>query len=444
MMRNVIRYIFLVVFVGAFLQIHAQTSPIREQHKVKKSETIFGIAKQYDVTIDELKSVNPEMNLDGFQLKKGDYINIPYAKEKTAPQPAATTMATKHVRIGVMLPLHDINGDGKRMVEYYRGILLACDRLKKDGISVDVHAWNVPIEADIRMTLLEKGADKCNIIFGPLYTNMVKPLAEFCQKNNIKMVIPFSITGDDVKKYANIFQVYQSPADFNTMAVNSFMERFKGYHPVFIDCNDATTSSKGAFTANLRKALENKKIKYNITNINSSDADFAKAFNKKKPNIVVLNTSRSPELNTTFAKLNKMVNNGSKADISMFGYTEWFMYTQVYEKLFYQYNAYIPTSFYYNPVSADTKWIETNYRNWFKTEMMQAIPHFALTGFDHACFFIGGYAKYGKNFNGTKAEVTYKPVQTPLVFKTEGAGKQNTAFMLIHYLKNQTIESISY
>lgn len=450
-MRRYLRYFFLTLFMGAMVTLHAQTPSIREQHKVKKSETLFGISKQYNVTIEQLKAVNPEMNIEGYELKKGDYINIPYTntpnnavQSSNTQQPATQTLAMNKVRVGVMLPLHDINGDGKRMVEYYRGLLLACDRLKKDGISVDVQAWNVPIEADVRMTLLEKGADKCDIIFGPLYTNMVKPLAEFCQKHNIKMVIPFSISGEDVKNYASIYQVYQSPSSLNASAVNSFIERFKGCQPVFINCNDATESSRGAFTANLRKALEDKRIKYRLTDINSSDEDFAKAFSKKKPNIVVLNTSRSPELNTVFAKLNKMVSEGSKAEISMFGYIEWLMYTQVYEKLFYQYNAYIPTTFYYNPLSADTKWVETNYRNWFRTDMMQVLPRFALTGFDHGCFFIGGISKYGKNFGGTKGETTYKPVQTPLAFKAEGAGKQNKAFMLIHYLKNQTIEAISY
>ena len=86
----------------------------------------------------------------------------------------------KTVNVGVLLPLHDNDGDGRRMVEYYRGLLLACDRVKKDGITVDMHAWNVPIDADINQTLKEKDVDKCDIIIGPLYTKMVKPLADFC------------------------------------------------------------------------------------------------------------------------------------------------------------------------------------------------------------------------------------------------------------------------
>ena len=290
-MRRYLRYFFLTLFMGAMVTLHAQTPSIREQHKVKKSETLFGISKQYNVTIEQLKAVNPEMNIEGYELKKGDYINIPYTntpnnavQSSNTQQPATQTLAMNKVRVGVMLPLHDINGDGKRMVEYYRGLLLACDRLKKDGISVDVQAWNVPIEADVRMTLLEKGADKCDIIFGPLYTNMVKPLAEFCQKHNIKMVIPFSISGEDVKNYASIYQVYQSPSSFNVMTVRSTVSWsvLKASCPVFINCNDAPRVVAEPLLPILGKALEDKRIKYRITDIQLSDADFAKGVQQEE------------------------------------------------------------------------------------------------------------------------------------------------------------------
>ena len=79
-----------------------------------------------------------------------------------------TDVRKREVRVGILLPLHDVDGDGRRMVEFYRGILLAVDDLKKEGISVDIHAWNVNIDADIRQTLLKDGADKCDLIFGPL------------------------------------------------------------------------------------------------------------------------------------------------------------------------------------------------------------------------------------------------------------------------------------
>ena len=40
-------------------------------------------------------------------------------------------------------------------------------------------------------TLLEPNASKLDVIFGPLYSEQVKPLADFCRAYDIKLVIPF-------------------------------------------------------------------------------------------------------------------------------------------------------------------------------------------------------------------------------------------------------------
>ena len=343
-----------------------------------------------------------------------------------------------------MLPLHNVDGDGQRMVEYYRGILMACDSLKAQGISTDVKAWNVPIDANVQQTLTDNNAKDCDIIFGPLYTKQVKSMGDFCRRNNIKLVIPFSISGNDVASNDHIMQVYQSPQLQNELAVNAFVERFKGCHAVIVDCND-TTSRKGMFTSALRKRMEAAGIGYSITNLKSSEAMFAKAFDASKQNVVVLNTGRSPELNVTLAKLNGLKVTAPAMRISLFGYTEWLMYTKVYLEYYHRYDTYIPTSFYYNPLASRTANLERSYRRWFKSDMRQALPRFAITGYDHAQFFIRGLHKYGGKFTGTSQQSTYTPLQTPLKFKfVQGGGMQNSAFMLIHYKTNHTMESISY
>ena len=178
------RHILTLLLLVWVTTLAAQTVNIRTKHKVEKSETIFGIAKKYGLTIEEVIEANPEMKQQGYELKRDDVIFIPYGKNQastaastqkttattaTTPKPTTTAVAgKKEVKVGVMLPLHDNDGDGRRMVEYYRGLLLGIDRVKKDGITVDLQAWNVPIDADINNTLKEKEAAECDIIIGPL------------------------------------------------------------------------------------------------------------------------------------------------------------------------------------------------------------------------------------------------------------------------------------
>jgi len=463
-MKRLFRYILCVGLLTCYVTSLAQSNQWREIYKVKRKDTLFGIAKEYGISIPDLMEANPEMKKEGYELKKGDFVFIPFSKdvlaarakaeaEAKAKEEAAKALAEQQandvrkraIRVGIMLPLHDVDGDGRRMVEYYRGVLLACDSLKRQGISTNIHAWNVPIDADIRQTLLENGAKECDIIFGPLYTKQVKNLADFCRTYGIKMVIPFSISSNEVNSNKQIFQVYQNTEEQNKQSIKAFLERFPNHHLVLIDCND-TTSQKGIFTFGLRKELEKRGKTYSITNLKSSEEYFSRAFSQTEPNIVVLNTGRSPELNLAFAKLNTLKASAPGLSLTIFGYTEWLMYTKNYGDLFHKYNAYIPTTFFYNPMSQDVYRLEQNYKMWFHKPMQNALPRFAITGYDHAQFFLRGLHESGKDFKGIRTQNSYTPLQTPLNFKpaSEEGGMQNRNFMLIHYKNDKSIESINY
>ena len=454
-MKMFLRYA-LVVFASLFcFQSFAQTQNWREKYQVKKKDTLYGIAKKYNISVDALIEANPEMKVDGFELKKGSYVCIPYAASGTSGQTSATPVRTliqtasrqfsgKTVRVGVMLPLHDVDGDGRRMTEFYRGMLMACDSLRAEGMNIDIHAWNVNIDADITNFIKQPGAAKCDIIFGPLYSKQVHALAEFCKARDIQMVIPFSITGDDVSMYKQIFQVYQTNDRQTNNSIETFLKLFPNCHPVFIDCNDKT-STKGNFTFGLRTRLESHNIGYGITNIGSSDDLFAKQFSQNSQNIVILNTGRSPELTLALNKLAILKANNPTLKIKLFGYTEWMMYLGIDEAKFHEFDTYIPSTFYYNPASPRTQSLTRSYRQWFKTDMQNALPRFALTGYDYAQFFLRGFAKYGKAFRGVKNQNSWKAVQAPLRFKQVGAaGMQNDFFQLVHFMQNGNVEAISY
>ena len=459
-MTRFLRYFLLFAVFFYTLGMIAQSEVnLRGLHKVKKKETIFGIAKMYDLTLDDLMKANPEMNQPGYELKKGDVLKIPFSSKIIAPvvkesspiseRPKTQTVDVddvrqREIRVGVMLPLHNINGDGKRMVEYYRGILMACDSLKKQGISVDVHAWNAAEDADLTPILQDKAASKCDIIFGPLYSKQMQQLSDFVLQHNIRLVIPFSISAPQLLTNRNIFQIWQSPTNINDATIVHYLDRFKDYHPVFIDCNDST-SKKGIFTFGLRRQLEGRGIEYSVTNLKSGEENFSKAFSRTKKNMVILNSGRSPELGVAFAKINGLKFNNPTLEITMFGYTEWLMYTRTHLENFYKYDTYIPSTFYYNALSSQTERLEQKYRWNFHSDMQQALPRFALTGFDHAFFFLKGLHKYGKTFTGTAGMFGYAPVQTPLVFERMGnGGLQNHSLLFVHYTPKHRIETVKF
>ena len=52
----------------------------RLMHKVKKKETLWGIAKQYGLTVEDLLKANPD--IENKEIKKGMFLCIPYASSE--------------------------------------------------------------------------------------------------------------------------------------------------------------------------------------------------------------------------------------------------------------------------------------------------------------------------------------------------------------------------
>ena len=362
-------------------------------HKVKKHETIYGIARSYGISESQLRSANPGMESADYVLKSGKKINIPVAQPAATSQPATDArdqtddIRLRSIRMGVMLPLHDQNGDGRRMVEYYRGLLMACDSLKHEGISVDIYAWNTPEGTDLANTLEKPEAARCDIIFGPLYSSQMEQLSAFCRDNGTMMVIPFSIRAPQLNYNRHIFQVYQSPDGMNETISQRFADWFKDCHPIIVDCNDPN-STKGAFTTALRKELEYRNIRY----------------------------------------------------------SEWLALADSHRINFHRYDTYIPSPWMPGLSPYVALQLTQKYRSFFKHAMINFTPPLAMTGFDHAFFFLRGLHKYGRSFSGEAGVFGYQPVQTPLKFErvSPTGGYQNKAFMFIHYKTDGQTETISY
>lgn len=448
--------VMLVLSVLIIQDVTAQETQWRDMHKVKRKETIYSIARDYGITVDELIKANPEMATPDYVLKKGTFVCIPYPSPVAivdtatitppSPQPlrqGKTDMREREIRVGVMLPLHKVNGDGRRMLEYYRGVLMACDSLRQAGISVDVHAWNVAEGSDIGQFLTDEAA-KLDLIIGPLYSKMVPKLSAFAAENDIRVLIPFSIDAPEVAQNRLLFQVYQAPKDFNRLSVDRFIQQFRDYHPVIIDCADST-STKGSFTRLLRQRLDEEAITYGLTSLTTSDAKFVQNFSQAQRNVVILNTENQKPMRKAFSKLNAMLLDNQELEVSMFGYTEWMLYTSRNLENFHKLDVHIPAAFYYDAQSPRTKRIELKYRWNFHADMMNSLPRFAITGFDHAFYFIKGLHMYGKHFTGASGMVGYPPIQTPLQFERNGqGGQENRNIMFIHYTPEKRVETIKF
>ncbi len=360
---------------------------------------------------------------------------------------------SKAVKVGVMLPLNNNSDNGRDMVEYYRGILMACDSLRQEGTSVSIRAWNVEEKSDIDSILIQETPEDLDLIIGPLYSKHVGKVADFAKRKDIKMMLPFAVkSGNGLSAVqgayaANdaVYQCFMSDEEFNSNVVDKYVSLFDTCHTVIIDCMDPT-STKAAFMKRLRKGLDENKHPYSITSVKSAEEDFQNAFKRERTNVVVLNTARSQDLNIICAKLNSLkVLLNDTVNIRLFGHPEWLGYTSQNLTNFYAYDTFIPSTYYMNPLSPRTARMNLKYRWNFHADMIDVLPRFATTGYDHAYFYIKGLRMYGKGFSGRNTAVGYDAIQTPLNFeKTDAGYYRNKSIMLIHYTPTFEIETYTY
>nr|WKN36490.1 ABC transporter substrate-binding protein [Tunicatimonas sp. TK19036] len=92
------------------------------------------------------------------------------------------------------------------ILELYRGMELASKDLQKEGINVQLHAYDTEREYDVTKRLLsEEEIEYMDAFIGPLYQGPVKAVSEYALKNQVYMFNPLSanpqIIGDNPFSY---------------------------------------------------------------------------------------------------------------------------------------------------------------------------------------------------------------------------------------------------
>ncbi|MCD8293205.1 MAG: LysM peptidoglycan-binding domain-containing protein, partial [Prevotellaceae bacterium] len=255
----------------------AVQSNCRDMHRVEKKETVYSISHAYGITEAELIAANPELK-GGTKIKKGSYLCIPYPTATKKQQPAAQTAPSDKElfnanqksarRIGTikaalilpLLPEGTAQSESARMVEYYEGFLMAMDSLKRTGTSIDLHTYHSgPATASLQGLLSKSEMKEMDIIFGPLYTQHIKPLADFADKQGIRLVIPFTSKDNTVYRNPSIYQINTPQSYLYSEVYDHFTRQFPKANVVFLKVNEKD-NDKAEFTKGLEEELRSRSI----------------------------------------------------------------------------------------------------------------------------------------------------------------------------------------
>ena len=434
-------------------------SRCKDMHKVKRKETVFSVSREYGISEQELIAANPELKKG---MKKGQYLCIPYPsattmqptapkedpyaippsnnelfrKSKEAPQAIST------IKAALLLPFQE----DKRMVEYYEGFLMAVDSLKRTGTSIDLYVYDCGKDVSTLNTILAKNEMKnMNVIFGPMHQQQIKPLSTFAEKNDIRLVIPFSSKGEEVFNNPAIYQINTPQSYLYSEVYEHFTRQFPNAHVIFIEPT-SEDKEKAEFISGMKQELKSKGMSMKTVNENATKDMLKEALRSDKDNIFIPTSGKNVMLIKILPQLILLVRDTPEQNIHLFGYPEWQTYTRDHLESFFELDTYFYSSFYTNTLFPAAIQFTNNYHKWYSKDLVSKFPSYGMLGFDTGFFFLKGLSRYGSELENNLPKMNLTPIQTGFKFErvNNWGGFINKKVFFIHFTKNFELVKLDF
>lgn len=416
-------------------------------HKVERGETLYNISKKYGVEVDDIKKLNAMLS-NG--LKTGMELLVPVKRtaverDDRAAQNEANRLLNQSspsqrvnvMKVGLLLPfLDETKGAHLRIQEYYEGFAMALEKMKRSGANVELYVFEIGKGSDTRKLQSLLGTmemQSLHLIVGGVNDAQIKLLSDFSISHNIKYVVPFSQTNDQVLSNGNMFQVNPPQHLTHTKAVSVFMQTYRNANVIFVQGGQ---NDKKDFVSMLQGELRKNNVKYESLNASTPKLgnSIVSLLNSGRENVIVPTGGDQALLRQIIAELKMAREEGAEFGVKLFGYPDWQAYSNM-EDDYFLFGASFFTPFFVNHQSREVELFKNDFRKWYGRDLLDTYPSYALWGYDTGLYFMTALLRYGVNFQQYLNQVEVHSLQFPFYFERPNnwGGFINSGLYLIQY-----------
>jgi LysM repeat protein/ABC-type branched-subunit amino acid transport system substrate-binding protein len=490
-----------------------------EKHKVRRKETLFSISRRYNVDMETIRKVNPA--IDFTNLRRGTELKIPKDQWFIQNYPAFPKEEKQIVSedsdssgIGLFLPEEGLcvndkgighsrpvkvallmpfaldetetvnilqkvkDGDtiptirkdriisrrSRIFAEFYEGVLLALDKLKKENVNVDLLVYDIAPDTEKVKFVLDSNPELKNVdmIIGPARSDDLSVVSEFAMKHEIKLIYPLSNVNPELNSNPYIFQI-NTPDTLVFDCMTNEIVRQAGDYNILAIVPEPDDEYADEFLERLRKKVflkefsQNKSINYKEYKMigNEDRTNLGALLDPQKKNYVVVPTNNEATISKIVPTLAGIAEQ-QKINISLFGMTEWLRSQSIDPEDMFTLNAQIFTFFAFDYDSNETRNFIQKYREWYHTEPHAVSSYFQNSssssgysrygawGYDVAYYFISAMARRGENFEYCTDPLDVHPVQFNFSFKriSNWGGFYNQGIFLLKFMPEFKVERV--
>lgn len=472
-------------------------------HRVRPKETLYSLSRQYEVKVKDIVAANKQ--LEENELQFGSVIRIPRSEDTLTTQfmtekaekdvlykdslyttkfrPIQQTLGDcdssdyyKHseMEVALFLPFYlsenfekhyidssKVNDQGDKVykkvkrspyyiydasenfIEFYEGVLLALNELKKSGIAVNLKVFDTQNDSmQTRKLLYENDFSQTDLIIGPVFEENSRIVSDFAHRKDIDVVSPFSKTSQGIRQNSNLIQIYPS-WEVQLERFASYISRFNAKNMVLVHSGDSLyyppveDFKRDIYTYISRDTILGD-VRFKEVAFRDSMFYLEQAMNKGEENIIIIPSRKEAFVTDVITNLNTLSKKGY--DIRVFGYSQWQDFVNLDQEYFYNLRVNVFTPFHVNYERPIVKRIVKQYRNVFKSEPTRYVFH----GFDIAYYFLNALYTYGPGYKNCMTRYRPELCHSHYQFYRRGRnyGLENISIFVLKYNPDYTIDEM--
>jgi len=497
-------------------------------HQVAKKSRLSKIAKMYSLDIDEIREINPSA---GNKIQQGAILRIPIPPMAGLPEtdPDVNEIPSEVYKlvdadsirchqdrdhsdlifnVALMLPLYLEKADSIprltsrnldkyvdmpsfNFIQFYEGFLIAVDSLRKQGLSVDLHIYDVDEKVAKTIKVLQDPAlIETDLIIGPLFRKNFKLVSNYAKLFDIKIVNPLT-TRDEILDYKNVFKVTPSQKTQLHLVDQIVKTKYSNAKILIVRHNQFRY---GEMADELRNMLERgiqEKVRianslldniireYSILDTTLTDGellenllvedvlvyreflemqlDDSTSFHNRvdevvyteegiegimkkasiiRPTVIVALSDKKVFALELLTQLNEF---RDSLHITLFGFPDWHTFSAMETEYLQNLNTHVFSNSYIDYTRPEVISFVTKFRKLYYTEPMK----YAYDGFDVGFYFLGALLKYGKQFENCIPYFEKDLIQNSYLFRHKRSkGFENQQWNVLLY-ENYSIRKLN-
>jgi len=403
-------------------------------HTVERRETLYGISKEYGITIDELLFLNPDAK-EG--IKRGDVLKIPVFAEKGKQgalsaliAPPLDTILTDTIekptirdkkssyKVAMLIPFHvddlvmtnlfeihddsdsdDPDTEQRNLIfyDYYEGALLAIDSIKKLGLgSLEIFTYDTREDSVTVSKILSKPEMlEMDLIIGPFFRSNLRQVAAFSKKHNIPHVSPVNPHNEILSGNNQVLKVIPS-MDVQMDLLGKVVADSFATANIFIVYNERESDSIFAkiFYSSIKKNCPQCKLDYFCYSQKGLKGLEAR-FSADSTNFVAIISNNQVFVSNLVTMLNLRTD---KYPLVVMGMPQWRAFSNIELEYLQKLNLHLFTNGFVDYKSPVVKDFLYKYHNRYFRDP----GRYAFIGYDVTLYFLRNLLLHGPSFNMSK------------------------------------------